>query len=417
MRAMLNKYRCVPRGLLTQYCRILSTGIQPNGQIELRTGLFGRLNIASSNRPVEIASLDPNMHHDIDRVLVSRADSDEEAKIKANGGESVGAAFAVAKQTGEREWLIESVSATDCVTNHEQKSMNLAPLRAMIPIPMDLGVTAGCVGCSISVIENRKIDLVAKSSSLTIEFSLNRVKSEEVNVSADEGSTLLKFNKTVLHTLNARARDSLSLQSAAMYQGSELNLECNNGLVAMQANALYCRNCNLQGGQVSVRCGSAHGNFRVSSDGAEASSLDVDSLEGSLEARLLYGDVRLHLTRPNQIELDIGEGCIDLSLQPPNIEDSSKNVNTNHRHSLLLDVTAPEIDLEGSELAHLSDSRFPLGPHAVRLVVELPCLAPLNSSGGDAGSSTCSVKLRSGRVKISQHAASGLFAWLSSGTV
>lgn len=188
---------------------------------------------------------------------------------------------------------------------------------------MDLKVHTNS-SCSVSVVENRHLQLTSHSSD-NAEFMLDRVKSGDVSMSAAHGSATVSLRRTLLQSLSGRAHIGLALR-AEMYQGGEVSLASREGDVDMDVGAMYCRQCRLLAGSdddgssgdcgVRLHCGSAHGSFHVDCSGRRRGSVVIDSLEGSLHLRMLYGQARLHLTRPRNVDIRLGEGDLQLSLQP-----------------------------------------------------------------------------------------------------
>ncbi|XP_064631926.1 protein FAM185A-like [Lineus longissimus] len=249
---------------------------------ELNVHPFGSLKLSTSHH-IKIASANAQKYPEMDRLMCFADEPGVAIKFASDGKELLAS--------------IDEKSANDKVSTD-------ALVNFQVPIKFGLQITAE---------ENAKI-------------LISRVESDVINISSDKGPCLLQNvkcgtlnltkNKGIISSTNLlQGNSNLALTegdiTADKLQGQNVNIRIEKGDATIQSLYTDMSTFSVKEGNLNIK--NCHGKTRVS---IEHGDLTIDSLDGDIAALVQNGNIKVHVMRHQNVDLETKTGLISLTIDP-----------------------------------------------------------------------------------------------------
>lgn len=215
-------------------------------------------------------------------------------------------------------WSVVSLSerASSSSSLASEESSQAQTLHLLIPHTFDVHATVGEGGrVSIKDKIEGNVDILCQSQG---KIEINKARGERMQLRGGdlEISGYLEGEEIELQAQSALSAKKLTAKTLRM----KLQSPAAMGRVASASiGAIYAEDAELNNllDDAEIKIGSAHGRLRVTSE--RRSRLSIDGVNGSLEAEIAEGDLRVHVDKlqsGSRSKLSTGSGDISLSFAP-----------------------------------------------------------------------------------------------------
>lgn len=260
---------------------------------------FGRLNI-SVPFSLDIESLDPQEYSDMGKLFIRLNYTPEEKDCQTEQFNNTSLA-ALAKLYS---FNIDTSDANDIKIIAKFNTMVAFPATCSIQMPINYDLNIECTGKSVSVknLETNEINIATKNSLCT----LRNLKGENVTVKSNVGDIVCQ--KVVQGNLDMSVTGAGSI-STDRIQGQTIKCSVVEGNIS--ATSVYSTDSEFTCNHGNINLMNTHG---VSKTTVNKGNLIIDSLDGSLEAKVNNGSTDIFISRPDVITIETETGDINIKI-------------------------------------------------------------------------------------------------------
>ncbi|VDI41709.1 Hypothetical predicted protein [Mytilus galloprovincialis] len=260
---------------------------------------FGRLNI-SVPFSLDIESLDPQEYSDMGKLFIRLNYTPEEKESQTEHINNI----SLAALTKLYSFNIDTSDINDIKITAKFNTMVNFPATCSIQMPINYDLNVECTGKSVSVrnLETNEINIATKNSLCT----LRNLKGENVTVKSNVGDIVCQ--KVVQGNLDMSVTGAGSI-STDRIQGQTIKCSVEEGNIS--ATSVYSTDSEFTCNHGNINLMNTHG---VSKTTVNKGNLIIDSLDGSLEAKVNNGSTDIFISRPDVITIETETGDINIKI-------------------------------------------------------------------------------------------------------